>query len=95
MLKFSFRALCELEKLSGKSIDKFFKGFKDNQTFTDIAIAWQAGRYHAVKLSFDEACAEIDEIGLKKAMNQLEAAANEVFKTNNEENDKGEKTENP
>lgn len=97
MLKFSFKALCELEKLSGKPIDKFFNGLKDNQSLTDIAIAWQAGRYGASNsaISFDEACDEIDELGLNEAMRQLEGAASEVFKANDEESDEEEKPQNP
>lgn len=89
MLKFTFKALCNIEKLSGLSFYDFMKSVESKKSFSDIVIIWQAGRCHEKKLSFDEACEELDNVGLVKASEMIQEAVSAAM------NKAGGKTENP
>lgn len=92
MLKFTFKALCKLEKLSGMSFENFMKKVEENKSFCDVATIWQAGRCFEKDLTFDEACNELDNIGWVEAFEQIKDAVTEAF--SRVKGDKGE-TENP
>lgn len=80
MLKFTFKALCSIEKLSGLSFYDFMKNVEAKKSFSDIVTIWQAGRCHEKDLSFDEACKELDDIGLAKASEIIKDAVSTAMK---------------
>lgn len=93
MLRFTFKALCRVEKLSGMSFQNFMKRIEENKSFSDIVTIWQAGRCFERDLTFDDACDELDKIGWVEAFKKIQEAVTEAFKSVNGDSKNPQMTE--